>query len=109
MGTTPVGSPVGVGTTGVSETTCGRRWYTIKGAAGRAAGAGSVATRGAGVDASGVAVRGRGEDTDVWCRVGARRGVAANDGRGNNMGPPCSATGALGASTATGEITGEAR
>jgi hypothetical protein len=99
---------VGVGTTGVSETTCGRRWYTIKGAAGRAAGAGGVATRGAGVDASGVAARGRGEDTDVWCRVGVGRGVAANDGRGNNMGP-CSATGALGASTATGEVTGEAR
>ena len=57
MGTTLVGSPVGIGPTSVSETMRGRRWYTFKGVAGGA-------TRDA-AGASDEAVRGTGEDIDV--------------------------------------------
>jgi hypothetical protein len=52
-----VGSPVGVGATGVSKTTRGCRWYTFKGAADRAVGAA------AGI--GGEVARGAGEDTNV--------------------------------------------
>jgi hypothetical protein len=120
MGTTPVGSLVGAGATGVSETTRGRRWYTFKVAAGRAAGAaygaGTEPMHGVSVDVSGV-VRAKtrmsgaaheGGGAEVRCQAGARHGAVATDGRGNNTGP-CSMAGTLGLATAAGEVSSEAR